>query len=106
MCKNKIYHQSGQGYVAICRECKHVEMAYGTLISRISKEEFYQFVDYVNKMTHWYEDNQQNQRKEVHLSMLKGRFYMVLTAFELHQLAYVVNDAQAAMEVEELLKIA
>ncbi len=104
MCKNKIYHQSGQGYVAICQECFHVEIAYGTLISRISKEEFYAFVSYVNKMLYWYEDNRQNRRKEVHLSMLKGRFYMVLTPFELHQLAYMVNDAQAAMEIESLME--
>lgn len=104
MCKNKIYHQSPHGYVAICQECHHVELAYGTLISRISKEEFYAFVGYVNKMLDYYEDNRQNKRKEVHLSILKDRFYMVLTPFELHQLAYIVNDAQAAMEVESLME--
>jgi hypothetical protein len=103
MCKPVLLHHNKLGHISWCRQCSHINIAFGTMLCAISTKQFQQFIKVVNTdLTHL--ENKVSHEEKSLLYATDSRYVnMVLCYTELVELAELLNHSALIFEARQIL---
>lgn len=102
MCVYKILAHSKDGYVILCSECNHYQLAFGTTGVSFDITTFYDFCDHVVIINNSATCNGFENEKRFKLTMFCDSSMLILNYKELKSLYEIVCEAQFNIEVANL----
>jgi hypothetical protein len=102
MCIYKILAQNEDGYVILCNECNHYQLAFGTTGASFSKDKFVDFCDYVIVLNQSAVCNFYMNNKRIKINLFQGSVMMILNHKELKNLYEMVCEAKFNLEMDDL----
>lgn len=103
MCKPITLHNNQHGYVSWCKQCDHINIAFGTIVFAISLEQFEQFTHTVNADLIQYNGKICCKEKSLMYNTDSSHVNMVLCYTELTLLAELLNKATLLFEAHQIL---
>lgn len=89
MCVSKILHYSDHGCVSVCKECRRIQLCFGTTVTTHSENEFKDYCVFVKTMMKKYEFSENRFQKKI----------IIKTAVENLSLLYSANDLECLDEL-------
>lgn len=102
MCNYKTLQHNSNGYVVQCRNCNHIQVAFGTTIVSFSREQFYEFISVIDEQYQLHSLCLQRAKKMVHVHTPSGNLAMIYSVNELSALLYLLVEGRNALEFNEL----
>lgn len=105
MCNLKTLHHNEFGYVAKCKKCNHIQLAFGTVAMIQEEEEFYQFKKYVSKhLTANYSEYETicPNQKSIYLQTPLNNIRFSFSKNELKQLNELLDQSNLMLEIEKI----
>ncbi len=103
MCKQKILSHNENGYVALCSKCSHFLIAFISTIITLTEEQFSEFATQVSNQLHFSEKQTDENHKTFCVHTFSVNTRLILSLNELRKLVYLLNEANASIEVNKLL---
>ncbi len=103
MCSYNILSRSQNGYVILCNQCNHYQVAFGTMAATFEPDAFKYFCDYVICMKDSVCCNGFENEKRIKVDVFSTSTMLILNYKELRQLYDIVCEAKFNLETDELL---
>ena len=103
MCKPITLHHNEHGYISWCKQCNHINIAFGTIVFAISVEQFETFIQLVNTDIIQYEGKVCCKEKSLMYNTDSSHVNMVLCYSELILLAELLNKATLLFQAHQIL---
>jgi hypothetical protein len=103
MCKPITLHHNEHGYISWCKQCNHINIAFGTIVFAISPKQFEVFISQVNVDVQHYENRICCKEKSLMYNTDSSNVNMVLCYNELLVLADLLNNASLIYEAQQIL---
>jgi len=103
MCVYNILAKSTNGYVILCNQCNHYQMAFGTTAVTFKVNAFKDFCEYVICLNDSITSNGFDMDKRIKVDLLSDTAMMILNYKELKQLFEIICEAKFNLEVEDTL---
>lgn len=108
MCNLKTLHHNELGYVAKCKKCNHIQLAFGTVAITQEEGELYQFKKFISK--HLATNNSENEticpnQKNIYLQTPVSNILFVFSKNELKLLNELLEQSILMLEVEKIFYV-
>lgn len=103
MCKQKILSHNENGYVASCSKCSHFQIAFISTILMLTEAQFSEFASQVSNQLHYSERQTDENHKTFCIHTFSINTRLILSLNELRKLVYLVEEANASLQVNNLL---
>lgn len=103
MCKHKILAHNENGYIAICGNCDHYQVAFGTAVMSLPAERYTAFAEYVYEQSGLQVYSDFPTQKTVILPVFCGHLQMILSFNELLKLEELLKQAGIISEVNKII---
>jgi hypothetical protein len=103
MCKHKILAYSQNGYIVLCNKCNQYRIAFGTTLICLSKKQYELFKMNVKEQLESYRQDGFPEHKNIRLPTFSQNVQIVVNYLELEKIAELICDANATLEIEELI---
>jgi hypothetical protein len=103
MCIYRILAKNKSGYVILCNECNHYQLAFGTTAVSFVKDDFRNFCDYILALNDSEASNSLNDKKLIKVDLSRESVMMILKHNELRSLYEIVCEAKFNIEMDDLL---
>ncbi len=103
MCKPITLHHTKHGYVSWCKQCNHINIAYGTIVFALTPEQFVSFVSLVNADVVQYQGRMCCREKSLMYNTDSSNVNIVLSYSELLVLSDLLINASLLYEAQQIL---
>ncbi len=103
MCTYTTLQHNKHGYVARCRNCSQMKVAFANILLSFTDEQYYKFVNHVNELCLLHSDDPFMDRKSVLIPTAAKGVTMVYSPNELLTLQQLLKAATSRLKYEELL---
>lgn len=104
MCKQKILSHNENGYVALCSKCSHYQIAFISTIITLTEIQFLEFSSQISRQLHYSETQTDENHKTFCIHTFSVNTRLILSLNELGKLVYLLNEANASIQVSNLLR--
>lgn len=104
MCSYKTLAHGIDGYIILCNECEHFQIAFGTSAVKFDAESYSQFSIQIETLTEIKRCSNFCNQKNIHIDLNCSNTMMVLNYSELKKLSELVNQANFTLEMITLLE--
>lgn len=104
MCKQKILSHNENGYVALCSKCSHYPIAFISTIITLTEIQFLEFSSQISRQLHYSETQTDENHKTFCIHTFSVNTRLILSLNELGKLVYLLNEANASIQVSNLLR--
>ncbi len=102
MCRYNKLHQCRYGYVIECRQCRCIQVAFGTSLLTLSPGQFNEFVDIVGKLATVQHSVAFPDQKAIIVPVESTRINMICSSTELKQLQQLLLRGRNSLEMSKL----
>lgn len=103
MCGFDILHHDDFGYVAHCRDCRRLQVAFGTVVFSFAPEECFAFASMIRAQAEKSPGCRDCQLKNIHLRTPAHNLLLALSHRELHQVNDLLQQSLLLLEVKTWL---
>ncbi len=103
MCNYKVLHNNQNGYVILCCECSHIQLAFGNISLALTEKQFQSFQETVYEQNRIYFSEPFRDQKVIHLPTCAKSITMVFSPDELEALTEILGHAQHSLGILNLL---
>ena len=103
MCTHKMLTNGNYGYIVLCHNCNHFQIAFGTSLINLKPDHYNEFYLLAQEQHHYYQNNGFPNNKTIHLPIFTPNSLMVLSFNELELLLEMFNKANLMLEVDAIL---
>ncbi|MES2778921.1 MAG: DUF6686 family protein [Bacteroidota bacterium] len=105
MCTPITLHHNKHGYISWCKECNHINIAFGTIVFALSIQQFEQFIQLINMDVTQYNGKMCSKEKSLMYNTDSSHINMVLCYTELVLLAELLNKATMLFQAHQILTV-
>ena len=102
MCSYKTLKNNNYGYVLQCNECKHIQVAFSTVVLSFTLTEFYEVIQTVNGLYEHYNLHPCRDQKIIHLPTANKAVTMVFTITEVRELLHLLIEGRNKLQYKQL----
>lgn len=103
MCTYKTLTNGSYGYIVLCNNCNHFQIAFGTSLINLKVDNYNEFYLLAQEQYSYYQNNGFPNSKTIHLPTFAPNSVMVLSFIELELLLEMFNKANLMLEVVAIL---
>ena len=98
-----LYHQPGEGYVIHCRQCNHLQLAFGNVSLSFNKEGYSSFLNYLRDSEHLADAD--SHTKSIRIPTPYEGMQLLLSGKEMKQLICMMDTAETEFKSLQLLEL-
>ncbi|GAA4460672.1 hypothetical protein GCM10023093_03710 [Nemorincola caseinilytica] len=102
MCNYNTLKNCRHGYVVQCRNCDHIQVAFGTTILSLTRAQYYEYLAQVQEQYDEHHKIMPWDQKAIHLPTAAKGVAMIYTVSELHILLDMLKEGRKKLEYNDL----
>jgi hypothetical protein len=103
MCSYNTLHLNEDGYVISCNGCNHLQLAFGTTVLILTRNEFSEFCEMVEDRKNLWDSDGFPMSKCIYIPTKNKDVALVFSYKELLKLHHILVSAGLILETEEIL---
>jgi hypothetical protein len=103
MCTYSLLAHNSSGYLIQCKTCGHFQFAFGTTELIMTGHELDEFQSRLAREKYPLNDSGALHRKTLRVTVVDSKVALALTPYEAKELVDMIDEAKAAIEVNDLL---
>lgn len=100
-----LYHHPDMGYVLRCKECDHLQLAFGNIVLTLQKPDFPSFMSWLKEIEEEHQGEEDCLVKNILLPTPCEGMRMMFSLVELRKLNGMLDAADAELQCMQMLRL-